>query len=234
MSDDLLTTSHCPLCDDARFLKTAHGWKPCACLPRLQRRDLSIQIAHPLLRGTDPYLAESWLGREPWPVDADRIVPGGEWETFRHMAWRSLLAAHEIRRERTQNDPFRVEVLPSWQVQEISFQRDPENKYRSILDLQQPELLIIIEGSEAQRLQWYSRDLVEGLLEIRRLHSRATWIYTPSHLQAIGTGARRTILVQSTPEQLQEIRRAGLEDAHAQRQALQPAVDPSGRIKRLH
>lgn len=148
----------------------------CACI----RQTLSAGFVHPVLRGQDtdpPSPSEALYAR------TGTLVRAGSWDTFRSMAWASLLAYEP---QGITHDVVFFHRLADIKTQAETSDSDPDAL--TLRDLVRLDILIIVI-SAYDRANPLTRSVFGNLLAERTESNRATWIFT--HVTG---GSLRTLL----------------------------------------
>lgn len=160
----------CAACGGRRFITTSQGRKPCDCYWTILGEDIKPIIRH----GEARLPATTTPPPEPWPLTS-KTVTSGDYRTFRHQVWRSLLHHMAI------NDEFhfqsKYEYMDAGRLGEIAFRQDEE--YPSYRGLIRPGLLVLVCGV-ADPPNKLVPHLVKAVTTLREMHGKPTWIYAPS------------------------------------------------------
>lgn len=137
-------------------------WVRCPCITRT----LSAAFVHATLRAHD---AEPLPAADLFPINAT-ITEGGDWQAFRHTAWRSLLAYEP--------QGITHDVVFFHRLADIKTGAEQSDTQESTLrDLVQLDILIVVISAYdiANRL---TRSVFGNLLDERTNLARGTWIFT--------------------------------------------------------
>lgn len=171
-----LDVGSCARCDGERLIRTPRGLKHCECYFR-QR---TAAIAPALIRGGDALWDFSLLSADPWSPAYDRRDTGN-FDHWRHMAWRSLASARYQEYLDERPHTFAAEALFTYELQEVHFNRD--ERFTSVRQLTSPRLplLILLEGIDPLFVRETVHQLLQLVIPTRRARGLATWMF---HLES--------------------------------------------------
>ena len=145
-------------------------WRRCDCLQRV----LAQTYIKPPVREADEDCDPEHFAHPPLPLTTH--VSTGDYRTWRHRVWRSLLAYEP--------QGLTYDLLDAYRLTEIQFERDAldradefEGGYQHIREVEVLGLLLLIVHPHHPDHRTFPR-LLARVIQWRRSMSRPTWIFT--------------------------------------------------------